>query len=93
MRSARYRAGVSGFIAVRPVSDQSHKPGWRFSLRRESGDGLVDLAEERVLPEKVDEPRASAVLEVSDKLILTRDDVRWLNLETARLLAQWEEES
>ena len=62
---------------VFPSGRKAREEGWRLHVYREEGEGLLLLAEERVLPERVDRVDAQRVLD-SKRLWLTTDDQRWL---------------
>ena len=68
---------MSKVLSVKPLSDQENSPGLRFALSRMPG--CFELRLERVLPEKIWDKRANAILEVREDLIFTTEDLRWLH--------------
>lgn len=79
------------FVAVQPFGDQEHKAhrGWRLALRRSTGDALTELVEEKVLPERVADASANAILEYADKMTLRKCDVEWLRDQCDALLRSY----
>lgn len=72
---------------VLPDSDSMLRAeGWRLHVFREHADGNVFLASERVLPEKVADPRAHRIID-SRRILLHPDEVAWLHARLGELLA------
>lgn len=82
------------FTAILPDPDPFLRAkGNRLSVRVDSEAKYVDLSEERVWPDKVDDPDAHAILEVTDRVVLPEVSVRWLHEQLAKVIAQWDTES
>lgn len=79
------------FVAVFPDNDPKD-PGWRLHLRREP-DEMAMLIEERVLPEKVDDPNARRVLDKTWQTWLKRRDAVWMHEQLGKLLADWPQDA
>lgn len=72
---------------VLPDTDEKlRRDGWRLHVYREYADGNVYIASERVLPEKVADPRAHRVLD-SRRILMHPDEVAWLHERLGELLA------
>jgi hypothetical protein len=65
--------------AVLPDPDKMLRDkGHRLHLSYDGECHYVDIAEERVWPDKILDPEANAVLDVTDRIILHRDGIRWM---------------
>jgi hypothetical protein len=66
------------------LSAMGRAEGWRLHVFRESGEMTI-LAEEQVLPEKIDDPNANRVKN-STRIWLSRDEMLWLRDQFTELL-------
>jgi hypothetical protein len=80
---------VSNFVRILPQYDPK-APNWRFRLERADGD-MAQLSEERVLPEKLQDPNAQFT-EPGDVFWLKRDEAVWLRNMLDAMLKDWPEE-
>jgi hypothetical protein len=80
------------FDVVLPDPDPKADPGWRLHIFREPGE-LTQINLERVLPEKVADPKAHRVMERRGLGWLTAVEVRWLRDQLTRLVMTIEEEA
>lgn len=71
---------------VLPDTDEKLRAeGWRLHVYREYADDNVYIASERVLPEKVADPRAHRVID-SRRILLHPDEVAWLHARLGELI-------
>lgn len=73
---------------VMPDTDEKLRAdGWRLHIYREYAGGNVYIASERVLPEKVGDPRAHRVFD-SRRILLHPDEVAWMHERLGELVAK-----
>lgn len=72
------------------VLPDTSDPGWRLHLHRPPGE-IIRVAEEQVLPEKVGDPKANAIL-ASNGFNLTEEQAWWLRDQLTRVLMAIDEE-
>lgn len=79
-----------GIDVVFPDRNPNADPGWRLHLTRDPGE-VTRFAEERVLPEKVDDPKAHAIFDRKG-ISLNRSEVLWLRDQLTLVLMAIDEE-
>jgi hypothetical protein len=81
------------FVRLLPLDQAAMgEDGWRFRLEQPDMMGLTQLAEERVFPERVNNPNANHVKETHVRLVLTQSTVRWLAQSLGELVAKMDED-
>lgn len=78
-------------VWIQPDPDPKADPGWRLKLDKPRGE-MAFLVEERVLPERVDNPNAHRILCDRAKMFLTRANAEWLRdslIEMLELGDEW----
>jgi hypothetical protein len=80
---------MNKFIKILPENDLKD-PGWRFRLSL-STTGMAVLANEKTLPEHVNNENANLV-EAADLIWLKRDEAQWLYDSLGELLHGWNDD-
>jgi len=62
--------------------------GWRLHLFRGQGESSIILVDEKVLPEKVNDPHAHRVLASMGRVMLSDAEARWLRDHLIKMLWQ-----
>jgi len=72
-------------VVLPDTDDKLRADGWRLHVFCEHEGGNVFIASERVLPEKVSDPRANNVFD-SRRILMHPDEIAWLRDRLAELL-------
>jgi hypothetical protein len=76
---------MPSYRAIRPYTAQKDFPGHRFVVERLDGETLIEVREEKTLPERVEIDHAQRIAYL-DRLLFDPDEALWLFERLAELL-------